>query len=370
MIDKIDIYNILGSKNVNNETPIIKIRYKHINKYLIKNCLIDNYVIYYLDYEKFCNDMSKYIKNIDLNNFITFGTYCYKKKSNIEFIFLCNKFVVPNSKKFIKIFDFNDYSIWIAILTKKNKKCRSLGLNITKKNIIPDYYVPVFPYSYIIKMDFNDNLVTNNNLNLLNFKIDGLWNINKLNFNLNFDSLKIKGINNKIYKNLNSSQISYNSQGNIKMNNLCLTDNKNLELNKCNNNNNQKWLPYNGNFISMNNNLLNNLSDYYENNNNKNLKNIKQKDLKLVSKKNPWYLNNNIVNSNTLNNIINNKIISPFKYNNNFNIKINENFKNDIKENFNNNNVENNDQSYVVFFLFILLISIILIRYNIIKNLI
>ena len=45
MINKLDIYNILGSKNVNNETPIIKIKSKDINKYLVKNCLIDNYII-------------------------------------------------------------------------------------------------------------------------------------------------------------------------------------------------------------------------------------------------------------------------------------------------------------------------------------
>ena len=368
MINKIDIYNILGSKNINNETPIIKIKYKNINKFLKKICTIDNYIIYNFNYEDFCNYIKDYIKDIDIRNFISFGTYCYKKNSNIDFIYLSNKFVIPNSKKFIKVFDYDNYSIWISILTKKHKKCRSLGLMITNKDEQPNYEIPVFPYSYIIKMDFNDNLITNNNLNLLNFKIDGLWNINKLNFNLNFDSLKIKGINNKIYNNLNNKLLSYNSEGNLKINDLCVTDNKNIELKKCSiNDNNQKWLPYNGNFISMNNNLVNNLSDFNENNNNKNLVNIKLKNLKLKTRKNPWYNNSNIIDYNVINKINNKDLISPFsiKNDNNINIIVNENFSNN-----NNDNKENNDEFYVLIFLFILLILIFLLRYNLIMKLI
>ena len=121
MLTELKITDILGSTNVNNNTPLIIISCKEVQKFLIKiGEYGNNNNIYELNYKK----LVKYIKTsdkqhlINIENFIPVGNIC----SNIPItsIILANRYTVPLSSKYKKVGRINNLVFWTTHLKRKD----------------------------------------------------------------------------------------------------------------------------------------------------------------------------------------------------------------------------------------------------------
>jgi len=333
MFTGLEITDILGSINISNNTPFIIVSCNSINKYLVKVKTVGQYNVFRINYES----LSKYIaseKNtseFNINSFVPVGDLC--SKTQIFNIILANQYVIPSTTKYKKVNTLDGLTFWSGFLKRKGKELRSIGVVVTTDKNPPEYRIPVLPRSYLIKMDFTDSQITGNEFNILSSKQDGLWMIVRNKFGKSVNNFKLLGLNGKyLYSNNNKLQlrdknssnqsVSYNVQGELVMGGMCLTtnDNKSVTLDKCDNKKQQKWVPYNGNFISMLDNKFNsclsvdsgdnvitkncNLSSNAEwdiqNENVEDVRNyswpkVKGKTVVLTTKNNPWFLNKDIV---------------------------------------------------------------------------
>ena len=333
MFTGLEITDILGSRNIDNNTPFVIISYNNIHKYLNKLGSINQYNIYRINYEPLLSYVAseKNTSEFNINNFIPVGDLC--SKSAITNLILANKYVIPTTKRYKQVGTIDGMTLWTGFLKRKDKESRSIGIIVTKDKNPPEYRVPVLPRSYLVKMDFTESTVAGNEFDILSLKTDGLWMIVRNKFGKSINNFKLLGLNGKYLssnnnklqlrdKNSSNQSVSYNTQGELVMGGMCLTtnDNKSVTLDKCDRNKKQKWVPYNGNFISMLDNKFNSclsvdnkdnvitknckLSSEAEwdiqNGDVKDVRNItwptvKGKTVVLTTKNNPWFLNKDIV---------------------------------------------------------------------------
>ena len=336
MFSDLTITDILGSEIIDNNTPLIIISASpsSLIQYLNIVATIDVNKIYKLNYEKLIKDLSTSLdtqNKFDITNFIPVGDLC--SSTRIKHIILANKYILPTTNKFRKVGSLSDLTFWEGYLKRKDKASRTIGVFVTTDNNAPEYRAPVLPKSYLVKMDFPDDKVTGNEFNVLNIKSDGLWMILRHKFTKGSNNFKLIGLNGKYLssdngglqlKDGNSSghNISYNVQGELVMGNMCVTtnDSKEVSLEKCNSKSGQKWVPYNGNYVSMLDNKFNsclstgnansvvtkecnpknesewtrqNIDDI--DNVNYTWPKVKGKTVVLVEKDDPWFLNKDIV---------------------------------------------------------------------------
>jgi hypothetical protein len=391
MLTELEITDILGSNNINNNTPFLIVSYKHIQKFLVKIWSHNNYNIFSINYKK----LVKYIKKIDnryidIDNFIPVGNLC----SNIPItsIILANKYTVSTSQKYKKVGRINNLVLWTAHMKRKDTKLRSIGVVVTNGKNPPNFKTPVLPRSYLIKMEFPPNDVVGNEFNILNYKKDGLWIISRSKFSKLTDSFKLLSLDNKYLSSYNNTlqvrdsdstnqNISYNAQGELVMDDMCIEAGDNVKLSKCNKKNNQKWIPYNGNLLSSlngkfssclgvkNNKLItkkcNLLSDSdwdFQNTDFPDVRNYNwaktkikpDTNITLVNRDDPWFINKDIVGD-TLPLQQQNNTIEEFT-----NDKSVKNFTKDTCLDNDNNGYINDD--FISFLLVIILIIIILYR--------
>jgi hypothetical protein len=353
MFSELTITDILGSEIIDNNTPLIiisaspssLIQYLTVVKTIDSNKIdsnkidsneIDSNKIYKLNHESLIKDLSFTIDTtdkFDITNFIPVGDICSSTK--IKHIVLANKYILPTTNKFKKVGTLSGLTFWAGYLKRKEKESRTIGLFVTEDDVAPKYRVPVLPKSYLVKMDFPNDTVAGNEFNILNIKSDGLWVILRHKFTKGNNNFKLMGLNGKYLssdsgelrlKDGNSSghNISYNVQGELVMGDRCITtnDNKDVSLEKCSNKSGQKWVPYNGNYISMLDNKFNTCLSVGDKNRvitkkcnpraepewtKQNIDNvdhvnytwpkIKGKTVVLVEKDDPWFLNKDIVGS-------------------------------------------------------------------------
>jgi len=333
MFTGLEITDILGSRNVDNNTPFVIVSYNNIHKYLNKLGSINQYNILRINYDPLLNYIAeeKNTNEFNINNFIPVGDLC--SKSEITNLILANKYVIPTTKRYKQVGIVDGMTFWTGFLKRKGKESRSIGITVTKDKNPPEYRVPVLPRSYLVKMDFTESLIAGNEFDILSLKTDGLWMIVRNKFGKSINNFKLLGLNGKYLssnnnklqlrdKNSSNQNVSYNAQGELVMGGMCLTtnDNKSVTLDKCASNKKQKWVPYNGNFISMLDNKFNSclsvdtkdnvitknckLSSEAEwdiqNGDEKDVRNItwptvKGKTVVLTTKDNPWFLNKDIV---------------------------------------------------------------------------
>jgi len=179
---KIYINDILGSNNININTPII-ILSNVPKKYLIP---IDNSSpIYNIDIDSLQNDLDNRYQIID--RFVPIGQiYISDKNKKLFTILLANTQIIPLTQNFEEV----DNNIWVGTLRRNNKINRSLGTiaSYTK----PMISIPVFPTSFLKKIDQDDLTQPEFNIyrDIYSDETYGRWIINTYKFNINYDTNK------------------------------------------------------------------------------------------------------------------------------------------------------------------------------------
>lgn len=384
------ITDIFGNIVVNKNIPILLVKTKITDGLLTKIKDDENDSIWEIN----INDINNILKknNINPDNYKTFGNYWYphiRCNFYITIILANTQFgFISYPKDFINIGSYNDGYIWKPIC---NKNYTELGLIYNKiKPNIEDYCT----ISYLYTIEFNGKHdVINNYTNYNEFYLLGSNNIPRrtiyrAKFIKKNKILKIKNLfNNKFLNSNNSdniifseipSDVTYTTDGQIKINNKCLEriynseNNLTVSLKECNETPAQKWFPFGipdinpnpeYNLISQNDMLyitllsdgdddikkniiateflLNNKKQMFKFENIRNDKIIFNKNnskLMLVESNNPWYINK-------LNNI-------PQKYYN-INSYENDNFEdlnNDDNKNGDLISGPNNENSYALYY--------------------
>ena len=413
MLTGLDITDIFGSKSIDENTSFIIVNYKKLNSYIRKVSSVADNNIYKLDIDRLAQTLNKEYRLGDINfcNFIPVGDVC--SRNGVNNIILANKHVVPTTKRYNKVGEFNGLHLWIGELKRKGKISRSMGVVTTDNPSPPDSRIPVLPRSFLVKMDFRDGIIRGNEFNTLNYKEDGLWMIVRNKFNRSMDNFRLLGNNGKYLssfdnklktksKNSNGQNVSYNVQGELVMNGLCITanDGNNVGLDKCKSDRKQKWFPYNGNFISMMDDKFNtclsvdnkdnittktcNLSSDAEwdmqytdpQNRSYSWPKTSGKIVALVEKDNPWYLNKDIVGNKIY---INNNYIPTTPYYKNYaNVKPgckidHDHLTQNMAYSYANKHKKcvegfeeesENDDTYALVILVLIIIMIVLIKYH------
>lgn len=191
MIDNIS--NIFGSKNINKYDPLIII---NINKdYLISLNSREN--IYAV------NSNRIYKENPFLRNFTPTShiKLCKKDSYNIFKILLANNNIIQKSSKFT----YCGNNMWYG---SNDKNYKSIGLYYSKT--YPIYNIPVFPVSYMIKVNYDSEYNTLTNNKYYNY------NINKHMFQIeNSNKWKKNGIKVSLIKNDKPWYLNKKVVGNI-----------------------------------------------------------------------------------------------------------------------------------------------------------
>lgn len=242
-IYKVIITDVLGSKNINKNTPIIII--KNIPSSFLLSTDIEN--IYDINIEKLYNELETLVQYISFFipvGQIYFDSYIINKKGNLTFdVIMANTRIIQITNTYSEIAN----NIWVGIVSKDDKINKSLGTiySIGK----PEYAIPVFPLNYIISYDETKN---DKNMDVYRFiysdKKYGRWVLNGYKFNI--DRTKLRMINSVgdidvmdipettffSYKD-NDRKLYYTAQGEIANDTNCIPPIDNLSkatLNECN----------------------------------------------------------------------------------------------------------------------------------------
>ena len=323
MFTGLNITNILGHRDIDNDTPFIIISCDDMNKFLDKLEVINSHTIYRLNLIKLREYMGDKVIDFDINNFLSVGDLCSERK--ITQILLANKNIVPCSSAYTNIGKLGKMTMWIAKMKRKTSESRSMGIILTEGSI-PSYETPVVPKSYLVNMDFGQSLLKGNDFNVLNVWSDGLLILIRDKFNT---SPKWKNYGDyKDYKDYKdtSRQGNYSSVRSERKKNSNDTDKMKENNNKTNE---STWA------------------------------NVKGKTLVLKNRDNPWFTNKTIVKN--IENI-------------NLHTKPRDNTSNITKEGFSNygrlgklstplkNKKQNTTNHFVVVLLVIILLIVLIIK--------
>lgn len=305
---------------------------------------------------------------------------------------------------FIKIDNYYNINIWKPV---NPKGYQEIGL-IASPNKPSLRSMRVINNNFIIEIN-NESIVKGRNTNMNEFNLLSNIGINKFTINrskfinyLNNVKISSRQNNNLILKNNEDEKINYSVKGELKLNNKCIgvstednLDDNFVYLQTCNNEINQKWYPFEDNFMSQfNHNCLTNDNGIIKNkkcinndnsqkwniedveqeiNNEKNLwKSTKGKLVMLIESNNPWYDNKkklyseNIMNQTLeqLNNDNNNNHTENYNYE--YNVLRNKNKpKKKLYEKTNKNPF---DFNLIACSLLLLILILVIIRYCINQN--
>lgn len=201
----INITDAMGSKQIDINTPIIvlnKIPYSYlVPAFTQKDLEAQKKGIYYIDTDKLHNDLEK--REQFISRFIPVGQIQIKLSPDHNKWFsaiLANTRAVPVTTNFEEI----SKNVWIGVIRKGNKTSRSLGTIYSDgKPIIP---IPVFPESFLKKIDFKDfdRIYSNDSVqkkiqssgttidNILDGALDGLYPEGTINNEFNDSSIWAK----------------------------------------------------------------------------------------------------------------------------------------------------------------------------------
>lgn len=273
-----------------------------------------------------------YNYNLNAPYFIPMGHLYSTDKYKPRRIILINKSIAGLPKSFELIDNFNGGSLWYPIGSQDNI---AIGLIYTKNNEMPNpdninIGLVRKPYTLIKTGSFDNNIIFSNEYGILNHVSHGFLTLNKgklyggeRNFKLlnndglyltkNENDAKLKVIN-RNYK--NNQEAKYSVQGELILDNKCLTNNnRTLAVEDCNGNIKQKWFPFGNSIISqyddtclattedsVNTSNCNNTENQewtkekpdIATNNDYSWSNINGKSVVLVESDNPWYLNKDL----------------------------------------------------------------------------
>ncbi len=239
--DRIIITDLMGSKKIDINTPVL-ILTNVTCSYLLPHTSLTN--VYYVDVVKLHNDLLNSEKFI--NNFIPVGQIQINDLTKTFTLIMANVLIIPVTTSFEEI----TKNIWIGVIRKNDKICRSLGTiyNVGK----PPISIPVFPNSFLKKLNAQfDDLYDD----LYSYKKYDRWAFNKYKFNIDKKNLKIidgMGEINNMYIpmttmniNVNNNDISnmynhkeyFSTQGSIAKDNHCISPKQEfykISLNHCN----------------------------------------------------------------------------------------------------------------------------------------
>lgn len=277
-----DVIDIMGSKKIHIDTPIIYIN-KISTKYLL-NTEFPN--VYWIDINKLYNDFEKKINII--NEFIPIGQiYIDITKNKFFSTLMANNNIIPTSKSFEQIHN----NIWFAYIKKNDTIVRSLGTIISKTT--PCISIPVFPNVFLQKNIIDDEIHYMYK-HLYSHKKYGKWMLNKFSFNMDKSNINIidsTGEINNMFIPISSNdtqtdldnnfnrKVYFTTQGSIIIDPNCISHNPHktmsgLNINECN-------LKANDDGS-----LDNNVSTGFSN---------KKKTIILKEKNDPWFLDHNIM---------------------------------------------------------------------------
>jgi len=184
---KIEINDILGSKKININTPIITL--KGVPKrYLVP--IAENSPIHNIDIDHLQDDLEKQVQFID--RFIPTGQLYIRDYDNHKKTFnivMANTRIVPTTHSFEEI----KKNVWVGVIRKNDKVNRSLGTVYSEGK--PQITIPVFPTSFLKKLESDiDNVFRDECIVYADTYSDssyGNWVLNKYKFNVDKTHLKM-----------------------------------------------------------------------------------------------------------------------------------------------------------------------------------
>lgn len=256
----------LSGYNIDDNTPFVLINSKNIHKLLNKIAEDDKSTIF--DYNKRkINDILK-LRNVDPNNFMYLGHVIYQNgKKSPQTIILGNKNICQKSNEYDIIMNYSNgqivtlkpTTVLINSVPPKETSYSSIGLLFIKNGDnqnLSDY--GIIPNDLIIKLNTDtSNVLVKNDFSLLSLSSDVKTIQRSKLYSGNMSPMKLSSISNKYITSLdtkailktkhhdNNQSILYNAQGELIVNDKCLTyDNpdKPAYFTACGSDNkNQKW---------------------------------------------------------------------------------------------------------------------------------
>lgn len=267
MLTRLNVTNILGGRDIDNDTPFIIVSSDNIEKFLSPIKFCNPHTIYRIKYREFVKYVQrKGVHSIDMRNFMPIGDLCSDKRINS--LLLANRHIVPTTNNYRNIGKMNGLYMWVGFIRRQGAESRSIGVVTTKTKYSPKYFIPVLPRMYLIKMDFGSGFIRGNDFDILSVKSDGLWIMTRNRFragslyygDLN-PSSSSRESKKKIGKNYDKdfTKLMYNEHGQLLLNDKCITVDKygKLKLRSCGENKSQQWLRSGNDYVSMYNNQFN-----------------------------------------------------------------------------------------------------------------
>lgn len=388
-ISVIDIYGY----NISNESDFIIIKTDFMHKFLKKMISSKDGAIFKIDKKSLDPILNE--RNIDISQFIPLGHIYYDGKNRPNRIVLANKNISLTPTSYVDIMSYGEGKIIKPI--QSNSDYVSFGLLYTDNTSV-DTNIAMIEKKYLINIannKENPRLVGNDFFMLsdialhryvLNkngkYKDDPhfmkLTNTETKYITKMDDDVKLK---NKIYN--KNQKISYNTQGELIMDDKCLTYNNNkIYFDKCNNKTDQMWDIYDNNIHPLENpeKCLSSFGDNIEmkdcaDNSEASIWNVENSDsdkssdyrlpeykgktMVLVDSDDPWYLNKDV----TLPIIYNKKLdLTGKKYQKfaSYDNKLHEG--REMFNNLNNDNT-NNTQSQIVYLLILIIVILCIYKY-------
>jgi hypothetical protein len=405
----INITDIFGNNNINNNTPFLIIYNSNLKPYLvIKDKFLNESelnsiksYIYTLNYKLLIKDFKNI--NLDINNFLLSSDIFVYENEQIVQLLLINKSIYKAPLDYISVEFYNNGTLWEPI---GNAGYKSLGLIYNKGNDKPELYeIPLLPVDILVRIKNGPSTGSQSVSEFKNLSnnIHGFWTLDRSKISndtsdyfklLTYDGKYLTKINDKFVlinnknKPINPEQvIKYTINGDIIVDNKCLTNKLNFK--NCNKSTKfdpaLKWSLINNNIISnkdnkcltINNNdiILQECSNGESQQFSKEYldykatmtddfkwKNIRGKSVVLTHNDNPWYLNKDISQQYNFSTSINNDQVKGYLKNN---VTLSPIKKHHIAEGFEDNKTYN----LLTISIIIITILIVIIVYKYRKSL-
>lgn len=186
-IHNIEISDILGSKRININTPVIVL--ENIPKrYLISINTGRNEVdgiIFNVDYEKLHHDLMNKLQFID--HFIPVGQVIIPFGQNTYNMIMANTRIVPTTNNYEEI----NKNVWVGVMRQRDRMNRSIGTIYSEGK--PNMNIPVFPSSFLKKQDSDDLIQSDFDMykNIYSDVSHGKYTLNKYKFNVDKTHLRM-----------------------------------------------------------------------------------------------------------------------------------------------------------------------------------
>jgi len=312
-IQHIEITDILGSGNVDQNTPLLVLCDIPKNYLTIVN---QQNNIYQVNIDKLNNNMEKRLSFID--KFIPIGMVQLDNNEKMFNMIFANTRLIPVTSTYLNVDLYkNDSPVWYGYIEKKGKINKSVGTIYSES--LPKINIPVFPTSFLREIDYErDNIYYYKNI--YSDPSYGKWILNAYKFNINRSQLKMidsSGNLNNLFvpttpkdiitdNNLGdfNRKIYFTTQGSIVSDTNCITPLDNLSkmtINQCNGSNNNLSIPLiNANDesdldLNMKTDQENIHFDHKKSSKKKSNWFKKGKTLVLKEKDEPWFLDSSIV---------------------------------------------------------------------------